>query len=51
MVTVIERKTAMGTRIDDLKLTKVVDGDTVKVEIEGRQESLRLIYIDTEESR
>lgn len=51
MVTVIERKTTMGTRIDNLKLTKVVDGDTVKVEIEGQQESLRLICIDTEESR
>lgn len=40
----------MGTRINGLKLTKVVDGDTVKVEIEGQQESLRLICIDTEES-
>lgn len=41
----------MGTRITDLRLTKVVDGDTVKVEIDGQQESLRLMCIDTEESR
>ncbi len=41
----------MGSRINELKLTKVVDGDTIKVEIEGQQESLRLICIDTEESR
>ncbi|WP_218068030.1 thermonuclease family protein [Candidatus Thiosymbion oneisti] len=41
----------MATRIDNVKLTKVVDGDTVKVEIEGQQESLRPICTDTEESR
>lgn len=40
----------MATRIDNIKLTKVVDGDTVKVEIEGQQESLRLVCVDTEES-
>lgn len=41
----------IGTALQNLKLTKVIDGDTVKVEIDGRQESLRLICLDTEESR
>lgn len=40
-----------GTRIENLRLTKVVDGDTVKVQIDGREESLRLVCLDTEESR
>ena len=41
----------MGTRINNLKLTEVVDGDTIKVEIiPGREESLRLLAVDTEES-
>lgn len=40
-----------GTRIERLRLTKVVDGDTVKVEIEGQEETLRLMCLDTEESR
>ncbi|MCK4788590.1 MAG: thermonuclease family protein [Desulfobacteraceae bacterium] len=40
-----------GTTIKDLNLTKVVDGDTVKVEIDGKEESLRLCCLDTEESR
>ena len=40
-----------GTRIEGLKLTKVVDGDTIKVEINGQEESLRLCSLDTEESR
>jgi micrococcal nuclease len=39
-----------GTTIEDLKLTKVVDGDTVKVELNGKVESLRLCCLDTEES-
>ncbi len=39
-----------GTIMKDLKLTKVVDGYTVKVEINGKQESLRLCCLDTEES-
>ena len=39
-----------GTRVTDLKLTKVVDGDTVKVELNDTEESLRLICLDTEES-
>ncbi|MDJ0675095.1 MAG: thermonuclease family protein [Calothrix sp. MO_167.B42] len=40
-----------GTTIKDLKLTKVVDGDTVKVMLDGQEESLRLVCLDTEESR
>ena len=40
----------MGTRIADLQVTKVVDGDTVKVMLDGVEESLRLACVDTEES-
>jgi len=39
-----------GTMIKGLRLTKVVDGDTIKVELEGKEESLRLSCLDTEES-
>ena len=39
-----------GTVIEGINLTKVVDGDTVKVEIDGKEESLRLCCLDTEES-
>ena len=39
-----------GTTIQGLKLIKVVDGDTVKVELNGKVESLRLCCLDTEES-
>lgn len=39
-----------GTIIKDLKLSKVVDGDTINVWLNGREESLRLICLDTEES-
>jgi micrococcal nuclease len=39
-----------GTKIEGLKLTKVIDGDTIKVEINSEVESLRLICLDTEES-
>jgi hypothetical protein len=39
-----------GTKIEGIKLTKVVDGDTIKVAINGESESLRLIGLDTEES-
>jgi len=40
----------MGTRINDLQVTKVVDGDTIKVQLENDEETLRLICVDTEES-
>lgn len=40
----------MGTRISDLEVVKVVDGDTIKVLLNGKTESLRLICVDTEES-
>ncbi len=39
-----------GTGMKGLKLMKVIDGDTVKVEINGKEESLRLCCLDTEES-
>jgi len=38
-----------GTRMT-ARLLKVVDGDTIKVELDGRSESLRLTCLDTEES-
>lgn len=40
----------MGTRIENLQVTKVVDGDTIKVLLNGMEESLRLTCVDTEES-
>ncbi|MCC3408300.1 MAG: thermonuclease family protein [Microcoleus sp. PH2017_10_PVI_O_A] len=40
----------MATRIPNLQITQVVDGDTVKVALNGKTESLRLICVDTEES-
>jgi micrococcal nuclease len=40
-----------GTLLKDVKLTNVVEGDTIKVDINGEQESLRLICLDTEETR
>lgn len=40
----------MGTRVKNLQVTKVVDGDTIKVLLDGRRESLRLHCVDTEES-
>lgn len=40
----------MATRIQNLQITQVVDGDTIKVALHGKTESLRLICVDTEES-
>jgi len=40
----------MGTRINGLRLTKVIDGDTINVEIDGHEFKLRLLCLDTEES-
>lgn len=39
-----------GTTINTLQLTKVVDGDTIKVMLDGEEEPLRLACLDTEES-
>jgi micrococcal nuclease len=39
----------MGTRIQDLQVTKVTDGDTISVRLNNRDESLRLACVDTEE--
>ncbi|MCP4258130.1 MAG: thermonuclease family protein [Planctomycetes bacterium] len=41
----------MRTRIENLQVAKVVDGDTIKVILEGKEESLRLTCVDTEESQ
>lgn len=40
----------MGTKIEGLPVEKVVDGDTIKVNLNGKTEGLRLICVDTEES-
>jgi micrococcal nuclease len=40
----------MATRIEGLPLLKVVDGDTVCVEVAGQRESIRIACLDTEES-
>lgn len=39
----------VGTRVE-VTLLKVVDGDTIKVTLDGRDESVRLTCLDTEES-
>lgn len=40
----------MGTQINDLPVTKITDGDTIKVQLRGEVESIRLACVDTEES-
>ena len=40
----------MGTKIHNLKVVRVVDGDTINVELNNEIEKLRLICVDTEES-
>ena len=40
-----------GTTLANLKLLKVIDGDTVRVEIDGKSESIRIACLDTEESQ
>lgn len=43
----IEKK---GTIIQNLQVTKVVDGDTIKVLLNDKREFIRLDYVDAEES-
>lgn len=40
-----------GAIIKNLKLTKVVDGDTVKLMLDNKEESIRFVCLDTEESQ
>jgi micrococcal nuclease len=40
-----------GTKIADLQVLDVIDGDTIRVDIRGQNETLRLSSVDTEESR
>ena len=40
-----------GTVIKDLQLTKVVDGDTIKILLDNKEESVRFVCLDTEESQ
>lgn len=44
-------KQSGGTRIKDLQVLDVVDGDTIHVELNGEKESLRFCCVDTEESQ
>ena len=41
----------MGTRINNVQVTGVIDGDTIKLRIDERDETVRLVSVDTEESR
>ncbi len=40
-----------GTFIKNLKLIKVIDGDTIKILLDNEQESIRFVCLDTEESQ
>jgi len=40
-----------GTIIKNLKLTKVIDGDTIKLMLDDKEESIRFACLDTEESQ
>jgi len=40
-----------GTLINNLKLIKVIDGDTIKILLNNEQESIRFTCLDTEESQ
>jgi micrococcal nuclease len=40
-----------GTVIKNLKLIKVIDGDTIKILLDNEQESIRFVCLDTEESQ
>ncbi len=40
-----------GTIIKNLKLTKVIDGDTIKILLDNKEESIRFVCLDTEESQ
>ena len=42
-------KAIKGTTVD-ATVVRVVDGDTVRVEVKGQEESLRILSLDTEES-
>lgn len=39
----------MANRNENLQVSKAVDGDTIKVSLDGDEETLRLICVDTEE--
>jgi micrococcal nuclease len=40
-----------GTIIKNLKLSKVIDGDTIKIQLDDKEESIRFVCLDTEESQ
>lgn len=48
--TVIINTNMSSSNLDTYKVTRVVDGDTIKVNFNGKEESVRLIGIDTPES-
>jgi micrococcal nuclease len=42
---------AEGVRAADARVTRVIDGDTVQVRLDGRRDRVRYIGVDTPESR
>jgi micrococcal nuclease len=40
-----------GVIIKNLKLTKVIDGDTIKILLDEKVDSIRFVCLDTEESQ
>ena len=48
-VTEDKPKLVKGTTIE-ATVVRVVDGDTIRVEVNGKEESLRILSLDTEES-
>jgi len=45
-----EKTKAIKSTTVDATVVRVVDGDTVRVEVKGQEESLRILSLDTEES-
>lgn len=41
----------MGTKVEKLQIADVIDGDTIKVMLDNKKESVRLVGGDTEESQ
>jgi endonuclease YncB( thermonuclease family) len=41
----------MGLGLEKVKFVRIIDGDTIKVMYEGRQESVQFLGIDTPEGR
>lgn len=44
-------KKSGGTRIEQLQVLDVIDGDTIRIDLRGEKETLRFCCVDTEESQ